>query len=111
TGAQNGEIFSASYSNSATPASPFGNYAIQPGLLDPDGKGSNYTVVVSNGVFRITRAPLTVTANSTSRGYGSPNPDFTGTIVGLMNSDNITATYRTDATPSSPLGTYAIVPS
>lgn len=59
----------------------------------------------------INQAPLSVTAASVSRLYGSPNPVFTGTIVGIKNGDNITATYATTATQSSPVGTYPIVPT
>jgi len=56
-------------------------------------------------------APLTVTADNASRLYGAPNPPFTGSIVGIKNGDNITATYATTATQSSPVGTYPIVPT
>src|SRR5208337_5160591 len=59
----------------------------------------------------ITAAPLTLTASNASRSYGAPNPSFTGTIVGLQNNDNITATYSTAAILTSPVGTYAIVPA
>jgi hypothetical protein len=59
----------------------------------------------------INQAPLSVTAASVSRLYGSPNPVFTGSIVGIKNGDNITATYATTATQSSPVGTYPIVPT
>jgi MBG domain (YGX type)/Bacterial Ig-like domain (group 3) len=59
----------------------------------------------------INQAPLSVTAANASRLYGSPNPVFTGSIVGIKNGDNITATYATTATQSSPVGTYPIVPT
>jgi hypothetical protein len=59
----------------------------------------------------INQAPLSVTAANVSRLYGSPNPVFTGSIVGIKNGDNITATYATTATQSSPVGTYPIVPT
>jgi len=36
--------------------------------------------------------------------FGAPNPTFTGTIVGIKNGDNITATYSTLATTNSPTG-------
>jgi MBG domain-containing protein len=39
------------------------------------------------------------------------NPTFTGTITGLQNGDNITATYSTNAVPSSSIGSYAITPT
>src|SRR6185437_9672679 len=40
--------------------------------------------------------------------YGDPNPAFSGTITGIKNGDNITATYSTTATATSPAGTYPI---
>jgi hypothetical protein len=43
--------------------------------------------------------------------YGDPNPAFTGTLTGIKNGDNITATYASAADPTSPVGTYPIVPS
>src|SRR5206468_2405222 len=55
-------------------------------------------------------APLTVTAANASKLYGQANPPLTGSIVGIRNGDNITATYATAATQSSPAGTYPIVP-
>ena len=42
--------------------------------------------------------------------FGDPNPVFTGTITGIKNGDNITATYASAATATSPGGTYPIVP-
>jgi 6-phosphogluconolactonase (cycloisomerase 2 family) len=54
-------------------------------------------------------APLTVTGANQSRVHGQANPVFTGTITGLVNGDQITATYTTSAGPTSPVGTYAIV--
>ena len=54
---------------------------------------------------------LTVTAANASRAFGGINPKFTGTIVGLQNSDNITAAYNCSASQSSPVGMYPIVPS
>ncbi len=56
-------------------------------------------------------APLTVTAASFSRPQGTTNPVFTGTITGLQNGDNITATYNCGAAVSSPSGTYPIIPT
>src|SRR5438477_11949680 len=52
-----------------------------------------------------------VTAADANRLYGDPNPAFTGTITGIKNADNITATYASAATAASPVGTYAIVPT
>ncbi len=59
----------------------------------------------------VTKAPLTVTANNTNRPYGEANPAFTGALIGLLNLDNITATFGTPTTPASPPGTYLIAPA
>jgi len=59
----------------------------------------------------VSPAPLSVRANNATRQYGAANPVFTGTITGLKNGDNITATYSSSATTNSGPGTYSIVPS
>ena len=110
-GIKNGDAITASYSSPATPASPIGTYPIIATLLDPTLKLSNYTVTITNGTLTVVAAPLTVTAASVSRLYGDPNPVLTGTIVGIKNGDNITATYSTTATQASPVGTYPITPA
>ena len=85
-----------------------GAYAIQQGTL---ALSSNYALTFVGANLTITVAPLTFTASNATRSYGASNPPFTGTIVGLQNNDNITATYSTAATITSPAGTYAIVPA
>jgi hypothetical protein len=110
-GTQNGDTFDATYATSATVTSSVGNYSIVPTLVDPNGKAGNYSVILSNGIFSVTRAPLTIAAADVTRGFGSPNPPLTGTITGVLNGDNITATYTTDATQSSEVGSYAIIPA
>ena len=67
---------------------------------------------ITTNSFTVTvQAPLTVTANNQNRAYGQPNPLLTGILVGLMNNDNITATFTTTAATNSPVGTYPIVPT
>jgi len=56
-------------------------------------------------------ATLTATAADANRVYGQANPVFGGTITGLLNRDDITATYNCSATSVSPAGAYSIVPS
>jgi uncharacterized repeat protein (TIGR01451 family) len=91
---------------SAVPASNVGAYSI---VCDASTlSAANYTFTTLNGSMSVTPAPLTVTANS-SRLYGASNPAITGTITGLKNGDNITATFASAADPTSPVGTYAIV--
>jgi streptogramin lyase len=58
-----------------------------------------------------TRPTLTVTAANASRVYGAPNPVFTASASGALPGDTFTLTASTVATPSSPAGTYSIVPA
>ena len=109
TGVQTGDTITATYASSASVTSGLGTYSILPTLIDPGNKLGNYVVTPQNGTLTVTAAPLTVTPANVSRGYGVANPTLTGTITGLKNGDNITATYATSATPSSPVGPYNIV--
>src|SRR6185437_1044411 len=112
TGIKNGENITASYSTTATSTSNVGTYPIVPAVSD-NGTGAlvNYTVSLVNGTLAITQAPLTVTAANASMIYGDPVPALSGTITGIRNGNNITATYSTTATSASPVGSYAIVPT
>jgi hypothetical protein len=74
------------------------------------GSGAFQASTSPGYVQTVHRAPLSVSADSVSRAYGSPNPIFTGTILGIQNGDAVTATYTTTATPSSDVGTYPIMP-
>jgi uncharacterized repeat protein (TIGR01451 family) len=111
SGIRNGDKITATYASPAVVTSPVGAYPIIPTLVDPTAKLGNYAVTVVNGTLTITPAPLTVTAADASRLYGDPNPVFTGTIVGIKNGDAITATYSSPADPTSPVGTYPIIPT
>src|SRR5207253_3013499 len=108
TGIKNGDNITANYSTSATTGSPIGTYAITATLNDSTNKLGNYTVTLNSGTLTVNPAPLTVTPANASRSYGSANPAFTGAIVGLKNSDPVTASYGTTATQSSNIGTYDI---
>ncbi|HEV2394893.1 MAG TPA: MBG domain-containing protein [Verrucomicrobiae bacterium] len=88
-------------------SSPVGTYTVSAtGAVD-----ANYNISYVAGTLTVTAAPLTVTAHDASRSFGTANPAFTGTIAGIQNEDNITATYSTIATTSSAVGTYPIVPA
>ncbi|MFN2456251.1 MAG: Calx-beta domain-containing protein [Pyrinomonadaceae bacterium] len=71
----------------------------------------NYTDADKTVKINIVKAPLTITADDKQRRYGEANPSFTGTINGIANGDNITATFDSNATSISPVGTYQIVPT
>jgi hypothetical protein len=111
TGVQNGDNITASYSTVADASSPIGSYAIVPVLSDADNKLTNYSMAIINGALTVSPAALTVTADNQSRVYGSANPTLTGTVIGVQNSDGITASYSTVADATSPVGTYSIVPA
>jgi streptogramin lyase len=102
----------ASLTATATTSSAAGSYAITAaaGTLASTKYSFNYV----NGTLTVTKAVLTVTANSASRAYGAANPAFTDTITGFVNGDTVAtattgaASLTTAATTSSALGTYTI---
>jgi uncharacterized repeat protein (TIGR01451 family) len=51
--------------------------------------------------FDVSPAPLTVTVDNQTMVYGSSLPALTGTLTGVVNGDNITASYSTTATAAS----------
>lgn len=107
-----GDSITATFNSIATPTSPVGNYILfSPTIADPGNRLGNYLVTTNLGTLTVNPAPLTVTANSTSRIFGTPNPTFTGTITGIQNEENITATYSSPATVDSLPGPYDIIPA
>lgn len=65
----------------------------------------------SNATATAYAPTLVVTAINAGRFYGDPNPEFTGTVTGLMDGATITVTYTTVANPGSAVGDYTIVPT
>jgi hypothetical protein len=111
TGIKNGDSITATYASSATAVSPVGPYAIVATLVDPGSKLGNYSVTAPDGALTVTKAPLTVTPANKQKTYGDANPTLTGSITGVKNSDNITASYATAATGSSDVANYDITAS
>ncbi|HTY85967.1 MAG TPA: MBG domain-containing protein, partial [Candidatus Acidoferrum sp.] len=94
-----------------TPAQGAGAYTVTVSVADTNPAAINAKSLSTTNSFVITvLAPLTVTADNQSRAYRQTNSPLTGTIVGLMNNDNITATFTTTATTNSPVGPYPILP-
>ncbi|MDQ2841439.1 MAG: Ig-like domain repeat protein, partial [Acidobacteriota bacterium] len=108
TGAVNSDTFTFAESTTATISSAPGAYPISPVAMGANL--SNYNITYANGTLTVGQATLTVTAASAARAYGAANPTFSATIVGATNGDTFTLTESTTAAPSSPIGTYAIVP-
>lgn len=83
-----------------------GTYTITASQTDMD-----YTITAVPGTLTVLQASLSVTADNQTRPYGTANPTFTATAVGLQNNDSlfgIGLTFVTTATDQSPVGTYAI---
>jgi MBG domain (YGX type)/Bacterial Ig-like domain (group 3)/NHL repeat len=106
-GLVNGDTITTTFTTIAVTNSPVGNYPIVPTV---SGVSSNYTVNIVNGTLTITQNPssLVINVDSKARAYGAPNPDFTGTVNGVLPGDNVIVTYATTATQTSPAGHYAI---
>ena len=89
--------------------SPVGSYAIDAaqGTLS----NANYSFSYTNGTLTVTAYALTLTADNQTKIYGAANPALTGVLTGVVNGDNITASYTTAADAASGVGSYAIVAS
>jgi hypothetical protein len=78
---------------------------------------TDYAGATASVLIDVIQAGLTVTAASVSRVYGASNPAFSGSITGLVNNDNISATYASTANNFTAPGVYgpasanAIVPT
>jgi hypothetical protein len=105
---------SADLSTSATPTSAVGTYAIA--AAQHDLQAANYTFTFAGGTLAVSPTPLTVTANSTSKVAGQPNPTFTAAYSGFVNGEapgvlGGSLTFSTPATTTSPVGNYPITPT
>ncbi len=65
-----------------------GNYAYTLNTLNAN---ANYVVALNSdaGSFRVTPAPLTITADDKTKAFGADNPTLTATISGLVNKRHI----------------------
>ncbi|HLX60894.1 MAG TPA: LamG-like jellyroll fold domain-containing protein [Planctomycetota bacterium] len=109
-GLLNNDPINATYATSATAASPVGVYQILPETSDPAGKLANYNVTINAAQFIVNKAPLTVIAFDDQRKYGAQNPVFIGIVNGVVNGDNLTASYSSVGV-DAPVGSYPIVPT
>ena len=121
TGAQDGDTFTETFSNSATITSTVGQYSIIPSVT-----GTNlgdYTQVIQNGTLSITKAPavttttlsaatiayglnVTITATVVSTTSGTPTGTVNffdnGTALGTVTLSNGVATYSSANLPVGP---------
>jgi len=80
-----------------------GTYAISQGSLSA---GANYTLSFTGGTLTINPAPLTVTAGSGTKVYGSADPALSYTAVGLVAGDRLSGDIRRAVGEN--VGTYAV---
>ena len=74
---------------------------------------TNYSASSGSGNLTVAQAPLTITANNQSMVYGASVPVLTPSYAGFVNGDTpanlaTPVVLSTNATSSSPVGTYAI---
>jgi hypothetical protein len=111
TGLKSGDSITVTYSTVADSSSAVGDYLIVPTILDPNNQLGGYNVVINNGTLTVTPAPLSIVADDLTRTAGQPNPAFTGSVSGVKNGEDITATYDSPATTGSGAGQYPVVPT
>jgi hypothetical protein len=99
-----------SLGTSATAASGAGTYAI----TASDAASPTYNIGYVAGTLTVTKAGLTVTADSKTKVYGQANPALTASYSGFVNGDTAATSLTgspaltTTATASSGPGSYAI---
>ena len=96
----------------ATSTSPVGTYSI----VISKGTVSNYNVSYIYGTLTITKAPLTITANSESKKQGEAMPTFSVSYSGFKNGETSAVlttqpTIACEATDVSAPGEYAVTVS
>lgn len=117
-GLQNGDAITAAYSSTgAGAAAPVSGspYNIMATLSDPGNKLGNYNVTLNVGHLTVSKAHLTVTANSATRIVGAANPAFTYSLMGFVLGETAASAgvtgapaLTTSVTVASPAGTFAI---
>ncbi len=80
-----------------------GSYAVNQGTLTLSG---NYDLTYVGNNLTITKKTASVTPHDKSKTYGDTDPLLTGTLVGFLPEDNVTATYSRAA--GEAVGTYTI---
>lgn len=93
------------FSGDADPLSDVGPYQVTATGLS----GRNYAITYVPGSLQVTPAPLSVKADGKTKEYGEANPSLSGTLAGVKNGDDVTASYTTGADLTSGVGPYAIV--
>jgi hypothetical protein len=95
---------------SRAPGESVGDYLITPsGLTSP-----NYTITFNTGTLSVTKAALSVTADSKTKTYGASDPAFTAGYAGFVNNETaavLGGTLAFSRAPGESVGDYLITPS
>jgi sugar lactone lactonase YvrE len=94
----------------ATAASPVGSYPISQGTL----AAANYSITYVGANLTVTKAPLTVTADSKTKVAGDPLPALTASYSGFVNGDtpaSLSSPVTLQAYGGNTAGSYPIVAS
>jgi hypothetical protein len=97
----------AVYSREAGETVLGGPYTIS-AALSPTGVLSNYTVTSNTADFTIDPKAASVSPAAASKTYGAADPALTGTLLGFLPADNVTATYSREAGETVLDGPYTI---
>ncbi len=101
-------IIDQSFTTTATAASPVGDYVITPHASNP-----NYIITFETGKLSVTKAKVTLSADSLNKTYGASVPTLTFTASGLVNGDTSSIisnlTLSTTALASSSVGQFPII--
>src|SRR6476620_9723574 len=81
----------ATYSRTA--GETVGAYVIS-AVLAPAAVLGNYDITANTAAFDIAKKAASVTPAAAGKTYGSMDPTLTGSLVGFLPADNVTATYR-----------------
>jgi hypothetical protein len=86
-------------------------YAITQGTLAPNG---NYTINFTGNTLTITKAALSITADSKTKVYGATDPAFTVTYAGFVNGETASVlggTLAFSRAPGENVGSFLITPN
>lgn len=77
---------------------------------------ANYEAASATTMVQIAQVPIVVSAVSATKVYGQPNPPFAVSVDGLVNGETVTVlsgtpSFTTDATATSAVGAYPVMPA
>lgn len=96
---------SPAFTTAATQSSGVGGYSVTPSVGTLSAANYQFTTFVA-GTLTVTPAPLAVTADPKSKGYGSTDPALTYIVTGLVSPDTISGALTRLA--GEDVGGYAI---